>query len=150
MKMGNKPSTTTTTIAPTTTIPTTTYMPTTPFIAQRPVSAEQIIIGLVTCICLLLVVAASGLFVYTLWRKTALPCVSKSRELDDETNSTDKPQVFVIANEHTYANAGKSKVQRMEDHITYSDLTILRANAKPSPATEVTEYVSAIICTSEI
>ncbi|KAM9430345.1 uncharacterized protein ACWYII_018025 [Salvelinus alpinus] len=153
MKMGNKPSTTTTTIVPTTaattTIPTTTYMQTTPFIDQRPVSAEQIIIGLVTCICLL-VVAASGLFVYTLWRKTALPCVSKSRELDDETKTTDKPQVFVIANEHTYANAGKSKVQRMEDHITYSDLTILRANDKPSPATEMTEYVSVRICNSEV
>jgi hypothetical protein len=59
-------------------------------------------------------------------------------------------QVFVIANEHTHANAGKSKVQRMEDHITYSDLTILRADAKPSPATEMTEYASVVISTSEI
>lgn len=59
-------------------------------------------------------------------------------------------QVFVIANEHTHSNAGKSKVRRMEDHITYSDLTILKANAKPLPATEMTEYASVRIRNSDV
>ncbi|KAK6303466.1 hypothetical protein J4Q44_G00259200 [Coregonus suidteri] len=140
--MGNKPSTTTTTIAPTTvattTSPTTTYIATTKLIDQRSISAEQIIIGLVTCFCVLLMVAASGLLVYTLWSKIALACGSKSKELDDETKTTDKPQVVVIKNEHV----GKSKALMMDDHVIYSDLTILRANAKPSPATEMTEYAS--------
>ncbi|XP_029578884.1 uncharacterized protein LOC115168106 isoform X2 [Salmo trutta] len=137
--MGNQPSTTTTTIAPTTTPLTTTYIPTTTLIDQRSVPVEQIIIGLATCICVLMV-AGLGLLVYTFWRKTAL-----AKELDDETKTTDKPQVVVIENKHTYANVGKSKAQMIDDHFSYSDLTIRSANAKPSPATEMTEYASVRI-----
>lgn len=59
-------------------------------------------------------------------------------------------QVVVIENEHTYANDGKSKAQMIDDHFTYSNLTILRAHAKPSPATEMTEYASVRIRNSDV